>query len=425
MKTILTMTVFALANGIAIAQNVWEATSFTYDQTSSQASYSRRVFASPNDSTIITAYSVNAAPTNSYISNDGGATWNPVLTGKPIHNALFLPDGNILLPTVKKYLTTQIYVPDSLYHSNDGISWTNLGEYDCEADNKESYAVSDNNKIFFPQSHPINGHFLDISSDNGISWSPSAFYSGNHNAMSVSSSGDTIIISGTGDVKYSHDGGNSWNNSANGGWGTVELGASSILPNGDIYLSAPGKIYKSTDGGQNFIGLSPDPWMAITGISHFTYHKPSGKFFMKNGSHGIFESTDCITWTNITNNLNLNNGVTDLAYSKDYIYASFSYVDDTLYRYKIEPSTTVGFENISNQKPFSISPNPANETVTINNMSSGSTIRIIDMYGKVVYSTELAPEQLQLNVSTYVNGIYNVQIENNGKIANRKLIINR
>ena len=87
---------------------------------------------------------------------------------------------------------------------------------------------------------------------------------------------------------------------------------------------------------------------------------------------------------------------------------------------------TTSVENIKDEFSFNIYPNPANDFVTITNLPIGSTMRILDITGKVVYSSAITSEQTTtINTTDFINGIYLIRIENNGNIANRKLVVNK
>lgn len=87
---------------------------------------------------------------------------------------------------------------------------------------------------------------------------------------------------------------------------------------------------------------------------------------------------------------------------------------------------TTSVENIKDEFSFNIYPNPANDFVTITNLPIGSTMRILDITGKVVYSSAITNEQTTtINTTDFINGIYLIRIENNGNIANRKLVVNK
>ncbi len=411
---------FVMNTGAAFAQT-WQALPFTYGPAGLLEAGTRRVYASAKGNTVITAYSKDVSPTESHISTDGGTTWNLALAGKPVETALFLPNGNILLATSRRYLTTNTFVADSLFRSGDGANWANLGVYSTDGGDKGDYAVSDDNKVFIPRSDGLNGPYFDVSADNGDTWTATGNLTNGINSVAVSATGDTIIVGNTNGVRYSHDGGATWNDATGGGWGHSENGGAAVLPNGDVYVAGPGKIYKSTDGGQTFSDLTPDPWIVMTGISHFHYHRPSAKFFIKNGPYGLLESADCITWTGVP--ALEAGGITDLAYSENYIYAS-SAASDTLYRYEIQGVTTGVAENRFQQSDVQIYPNPAHGFVTVHNIPVGSTVRLLDLAGKVVYSATSATESLNMRTDGLVNGIYIVQVESREAMVARRLVIN-
>lgn len=87
---------------------------------------------------------------------------------------------------------------------------------------------------------------------------------------------------------------------------------------------------------------------------------------------------------------------------------------------------TTGIEETTNSVSFIIYPNPANDFVTITNLPKGATVNILDVTGKVVYSSSTTNEQTStINTADFTNGIYLISVENKGTITNRKLIVNR
>jgi len=109
----------------------------------------------------------------------------------------------------------------------------------------------------------------------------------------------------------------------------------------------------------------------------------------------------------------------------------------TIYKYYIGDGTTyedsveirVNFSTLALKtvKPgitFSMSPNPANEFVSIStNSNENTTVKIIDVLGSTVYNETLSSNK-KVDVSDLKNGIYFVTIESSdSKITNRKLIV--
>jgi len=74
---------------------------------------------------------------------------------------------------------------------------------------------------------------------------------------------------------------------------------------------------------------------------------------------------------------------------------------------------------------FTVYPNPVNDFVTITNLPNGSTVNILDVTGKAVYSSGTTTGQTTINTAGFTNGIYLIRIDNNGNSANKKLVINK
>jgi hypothetical protein len=71
-------------------------------------------------------------------------------------------------------------------------------------------------------------------------------------------------------------------------------------------------------------------------------------------------------------------------------------------------------------------PNPAHDFVTLTNIPNGSTLQVLDLTGKLVYNAATTNGQTtSINMANFVNGIYHIRIENNGMVANKKLVVNK
>jgi hypothetical protein len=87
--------------------------------------------------------------------------------------------------------------------------------------------------------------------------------------------------------------------------------------------------------------------------------------------------------------------------------------------------STSGIEE-QNFTSFNIYPNPAKEIVTINNLEIGSTIQLVDMTGQIVSEKVAEISEITLDINSFNNGIYFVQILNSKGIAGaKKLVINK
>jgi hypothetical protein len=70
-------------------------------------------------------------------------------------------------------------------------------------------------------------------------------------------------------------------------------------------------------------------------------------------------------------------------------------------------------------------PNPANDVVTITTAKAQSMVKIVDVTGKLVYTT-IINNQGSIDTSAFANGVYLVQISNENQFPNvAKLLINR
>jgi hypothetical protein len=105
------------------------------------------------------------------------------------------------------------------------------------------------------------------------------------------------------------------------------------------------------------------------------------------------------------------------------LYGASSLPTDSVLVFQDATSSISETENFGSL--INIYPNPSNDFVTISNLPIGSTIKILDINGKLVYRDETVNLQTSFSTANLVSGIYIVQIQNNGVIANKKLIVNR
>lgn len=85
------------------------------------------------------------------------------------------------------------------------------------------------------------------------------------------------------------------------------------------------------------------------------------------------------------------------------------------------PSSVIENEALN----FNIYPNPANSNVSVSNVTAGSTVTIIDVMGKRVYATKAVNTTIDLSVENLSNGLYFIEIENNGAVAQKKLVVSK
>ena len=74
-------------------------------------------------------------------------------------------------------------------------------------------------------------------------------------------------------------------------------------------------------------------------------------------------------------------------------------------------------------KSLSAYPNPASTIVKISGLTVGQSIKVIDITGKVVSKTIVNSSSLALDVTTLENGIYIIQVEQNGVVGVERLVV--
>ncbi|MBK6985745.1 MAG: T9SS type A sorting domain-containing protein [Bacteroidetes bacterium] len=80
---------------------------------------------------------------------------------------------------------------------------------------------------------------------------------------------------------------------------------------------------------------------------------------------------------------------------------------------------------------ITLQPNPASTFFTLDNVIEGTMVNVIDVTGKVVASTSsatvgnIADKTMTIETSNLSNGIYVIQLKNNGAVAHKKLIVSK
>jgi Disaggregatase related./Protein of unknown function (DUF1565). len=85
-------------------------------------------------------------------------------------------------------------------------------------------------------------------------------------------------------------------------------------------------------------------------------------------------------------------------------------------------ATGTGNEEIT-QLLWTAYPNPAKESVTISHLTIGSRVNIFDITGKMVYSSGIINEQTAISTANFANGVYIIQVANDGAVTSQKLIV--
>ena len=84
---------------------------------------------------------------------------------------------------------------------------------------------------------------------------------------------------------------------------------------------------------------------------------------------------------------------------------------------------SVAVNNIKQNKEINIFPNPNNGRFTLQTMFTSGSLRIININGQEVYSTEFSSSLNTIDISDFASGIYLIKIENEGAVYYEKIII--
>lgn len=83
---------------------------------------------------------------------------------------------------------------------------------------------------------------------------------------------------------------------------------------------------------------------------------------------------------------------------------------------------SVGINNVNNST-IQIHPNPAKDYVWISGLMSGSSVEIIDVTGKSVYTSSVFKEIIKINLNELNTGLYFIKIKKNNNLSIFKLIV--
>ncbi len=351
-----------------------------------------------------------------------------------------------------------IAASNGVYSSTDGVTWT--GTYTgmtVTAGYTFSSCIYNYNNIMY--SGAMGKSYKSV--DFGANWTIMTDASPSASAYNTSTyaNGDTIYTgwgSSTG-IKTSIDGGLSWTFKA-----LPVIDKDIVTFNGAVYVKTQSGVFKSIDNATNFTQLagglptfsgvvgaltlsngvllcaiytyglyvSSDEgttWTQISTASGLTsnnvgsFHVEGGSVYLGCSTGEIFQSlNNGTTWTEITG---INNGSPKKCFA---IFNGELYAGGTYGLYKTTLGTSIN-ENVQAIDVFSISPNPANNDVTITSQEifNNATFKIYSVTGKLFIEKRLdGSKQQTISVTNLSNGIYVVEINQNGITLRQKIIKN-
>jgi hypothetical protein len=83
----------------------------------------------------------------------------------------------------------------------------------------------------------------------------------------------------------------------------------------------------------------------------------------------------------------------------------------------------LGVKNNEFVNQLSVYPNPANDMVTIAATTNLKQIEVIDLAGKVIFSSNNLSNKCTINTSAYNKGMYIIKVQTENSIQTTKLLV--
>lgn len=183
-------------------------------------------------------------------------------------------------------------------------------------------------------------------------------------------------------------------------------------PNGPVKVRFPFNQDDFNDLRNGFNVNTPEPFKAVIYTSGSVYNNPTNA------------DTNSVKYLNHTLATQTPNSWS-MIYTNPRYYIAEMRTNNNIYAgtlvYGDQPKYNLSVQNLD---AFNISvyPNPATEFLNIENpMQKKLTIQLYNAIGQLVYET-VTNGDVKLDVSNYANGIYNLQINVDGNIFNKKIV---
>jgi endoglucanase len=218
-----------------------------------------------------------------------------------------------------------------------------------------------------------------------------------------STAGWNVTSGGTGQATMAADQGNLVVNITNGGtegW-HVQLSKQGILlEQGSMYkVTFRGKALESQRHLTSYLGRSSDPWNAYSGYNLIAVSAQEQEY-----------SYTFIMTNNTDANARL---VFDLGMS--FVGFSLSYV-------AVEKLTMVTSSGEIRSQEIKVYPNPAKDTLRVENITGYDSLYIYDLWGKRLQTHKISGTDLEMNMEGLPSGLYMVTLENGNDHSTFKII---
>jgi len=341
-----------------------------------------------------------------YSSTDNGTNW------------VLIKNDNIR--SIAANSTNIFYVSkgtDLLSSTNSGTNWdtiNTLGMY--------VYSVLTNgtNLIAGCRADQLGGYVVQLSTDNGTSWTPKLYTMEECVSVMVANGLNIYVEYGDG-IYLSTDNGIGWNHVSDSTNFTT-LAASNTEVYAGTYNNGTTSlgIYKSTDDGQTW-------FTANTGIPINTYVNSliiDGGNVYAGTSNGFYISTNSgASWYAMNNGFPPYIYIYSLIMNGNELYAGTN--GNGVWKCPLSSLEILAENSLNNDIPI-IYPNPANEIVNIvfnkYSVNNKPTLEIMDIYGKLIKTRTIQDVTTKIDVSDLSAGVYIIKITNSNGVDIKRLV---
>jgi photosystem II stability/assembly factor-like uncharacterized protein len=256
-------------------------------------------------------------------------------------------------------------------------------------------------------------------------------------AIAASYNNLDVIYTGSddGNVNVTFDGGTTWTD-VSAGLPDQYITSIAMVPSDDMiayvtvsgfkYLDYTPRVFKTTDGGQNWTDISSNlPNIPVNDI--ITY-PAENILFVATDLNVWYSKNDGVNWTILGNNLPYT-VIMDLKFHEPTKTLYAGTFGRGMHSYDVSDILNVG-ENELASDSIKIYPNPATSEFTISqNLSAEGTVQLYDISGKKIKNLFSGNFGTNKNITVKTNGIaagiYLVKVNSGKQSVTKKLIINK
>jgi ligand-binding sensor domain-containing protein len=256
------------------------------------------------------------------------------------------------------------------------------------------------------------------SVNHGVSWSEVGLCCAS--VLSLCSEQNGYVFAGTNTTVYRSSG--TFTN-----WTQVNSGLSSIPVR--VLVTSGNTIFAGTYGNGIYISANNGAsWTqannGLTDLHVISMAATDSKILAGTDAGGVFYSIDNgLNWIQVNENLSFLN-IPSLVICGTYVYAGTT--NGGIWKRPLSEFTMI--KEINNNPEIVVSPNPASNIITVyfdSNMEPDATLKIYDILGSLMMLEPLRQERNEIDVSSFIKGIYLIEVTTKNHTEKQKIIIQK